>query len=177
MLQEHNTRTSLRAQRRLSLWQQRKKRHSWKSKHLKKINLQYARHWYIVAGWRREWSRGDKREKRRRKRWPFESSMACVVQHASADTQEVIEREKIRRKGGKDITDLKQKWEKCLSMIMRVKGLICCWKHRMELQEAKKIAEERRREKQEDRLAKWVVFYGYNRIKTVFAAGNVFVNR
>ena len=73
MLQEHNTRTSLRAQRRLSLWQQRIKRHSWKSKHLKKINLQYARHWYIMAGWRREWSRGDKREKRRRKRWPFES--------------------------------------------------------------------------------------------------------
>lgn len=49
------------------------------------------------------------------------------------EKEEVIEREKIRRKGGKDITDLKQK---------------------MELQEAKKIAEERRREKQEDRLAK-----------------------
>lgn len=48
---------------------------------------------------RREGEKGD----------PLRVSMACVVPHVSADTQEVIEREKIRRKGGKDITDLKQK--------------------------------------------------------------------
>jgi hypothetical protein len=112
---ELSTRTSQRPQRKLSHWQKRKKQHSWKGK-----VYQYARCWYMIdAGWKREWNRGDRREKRKRKKWGFQSfhgMTLCTGTITAAPAQEAIDREKIRRKGGKDITDLKQKWEKALSI-------------------------------------------------------------
>lgn len=54
--------------------------------------------------------RQEREEKEKKVRFSeFPTGMASVLALLLIRVQEAIEREKIRRKGGKDITDLKQK--------------------------------------------------------------------